>query len=85
MGHNITLQRSNYSEPSGLLGLIGDDDEDAPGGGRGAKGRARQAISDKRAPEGGKKKKSTMNIRTAVLYKKTFTQLLDESVSQALP
>ena len=54
MGHNITLQRSNYSEPSGLLGLIGDDDEDAPGGGRGAKGRARQAISDKRAPEGGK-------------------------------
>lgn len=44
------------------------------------KGRARQAISDKRLPEGAKKKKSSMNVRTAVLYKKTFTNLLDESV-----
>ncbi|KAK7690613.1 hypothetical protein QCA50_005712 [Cerrena zonata] len=83
--HLDELERSNYSEPSGLLGLIGDEDEDTPVTGRTAKGRARQTISDKRAPEGGKKKKSTMNIRTAVLYKKSFAQLLDESGISNLP
>ena len=60
------------------MGVAEDDEE--TGGGRTGKGRARQAISDKRAAELGKKKKSTMNVRTAVLYKKSFAQLLEESV-----
>ncbi|PSR88983.1 hypothetical protein PHLCEN_2v4945 [Hermanssonia centrifuga] len=76
------LGRSNYSEPSSTLGLTAEDDADGSGAtGRTAKGRARQTISDKRDIEGGgKKKKSNMNIRTAVLYKKSFALLLDESL-----
>jgi zinc finger HIT domain-containing protein 1 len=56
-----------------------DDDE----GGKTAKGRARQIISDKRTvdPVGGKKKKTTMNIRTAILYKKNLATIVEESVS----
>lgn len=73
------FQRSNYSEPS--LGLAGAEDEGEAGGSRATKGRARQALSDKRAAELGKKKKSTMNVRTAVLYKKSFAVLLEESAS----
>ena len=75
----LILQRSNYSEPSTLLGQADEDEE--VGGGRATKGRARQPISDKRAAEEGRKKKSTMNIRTAVLYKKNFALLVEESVS----
>ena len=59
---------------------VREEDEENGGGGRTAKGRARQTISDKRDAERGKKKKSTMNIRTAVLYKKNFALLLEESV-----
>ncbi|CAL1716804.1 unnamed protein product [Somion occarium] len=82
--HLDELERSNYSEPSGLLGFIQDEDEDKAAG-RSAKSRARQTISDKRIQEGAKKKKSSMNVRTAVLYKKTFSQLLDESGISGLP
>lgn len=82
-------QRSNYSEPTGSgahPGASGEPDEEDEGvapGGRTTKGRARQAtISDKRQWDGKKSKKSTMNIRTAILYKKNLTVLLDESVSE---
>jgi zinc finger HIT domain-containing protein 1 len=57
-----------------------DDEEE---GRKYAKGRARQTISDKRSGAEGasaKKKKSTMNIRTAILYKKNLATLLEDSV-----
>lgn len=76
-------QRSNYSEPAGA-GAGGEDEDDhgvAPGG-RTAKGRARQSIiSDK----GKKPKKSSMNVRTAVLYKKTLAVLIEDSVRAWMP
>lgn len=81
--HLDELERSNYSEPS--LGLAGAEDEGEAGGSRATKGRARQALSDKRAAELGKKKKSTMNVRTAVLYKKSFAVLLEESGIERYP
>ncbi|KAI0067390.1 hypothetical protein BV25DRAFT_1867864 [Artomyces pyxidatus] len=71
------LERSNYAEPSvSYLGL--EDDEDT---GKSGKGRARQTISDKRILTGAgtKRRKSTMNIRTAILYRKNLTTLIDES------
>lgn len=80
----ISFQKSNYAEPSGLN--IGDDDEE-DGGGKYTKGRARQIISDKRtlkipgSSPAATKKKSTMNIRTALLYRKNLATLIDESVS----
>lgn len=70
-------QRSNYAEPSNSF--LGDDEDD---GGKSAKSRARQTISDKRhVIDGGKKKKSSMNIRTALLYRKNLATLIEESVS----
>jgi len=83
--HLDELERSNYAEPSGVLGLLQGDEDDSVPGGRSAKGRARQTISDKRGPEGARKKKSSMNVRTAVLYKKTFAQLVEESGIAHLP
>lgn len=77
----MTVQRSNYSEPSAAVGAEEDEENSS---GRAGKGRARQAISDRRAAEAGKRKKSTMNVRTAVLYKKSFAVLLEESVSSPL-
>jgi hypothetical protein len=59
----------------------GDGDDEGAGGGKYAKGRARQTISDKRSLAGaGKKKKSTMNVRTALLYRKNLATLIEESV-----
>ncbi|KAI0661550.1 hypothetical protein C8Q70DRAFT_1043527 [Cubamyces menziesii] len=87
--HLDELERSNYSEPAGT-GVSGEGEEDegvAPSG-RTAKGRARQAtISDKRQWDGtGKKpKKSTMNVRTAILYKKTLAVLIEESGIEQMP
>ncbi|TCD60904.1 hypothetical protein EIP91_009315 [Steccherinum ochraceum] len=75
--HLDELERSNYAETSGAQGAAEEDEDEA--GGRPTKGRGRQAISDKLMPEGGRKKKSAMVIRTAVLYKKTFNTLLDEA------
>lgn len=69
-------QRSNYAEPS--ASFLGEEDEE---GGKSAKGRARQTISDKRhLNDGGKKKKSSMAIRTALLYRKNLATLIEESV-----
>jgi hypothetical protein len=51
--------------------------------GKSAKGRARQTVSDKRQLSGhsAKRKKTNMNIRTAILYRKNFATLIEESVS----
>ncbi|EDR08431.1 uncharacterized protein LACBIDRAFT_326874 [Laccaria bicolor S238N-H82] len=75
----MQMKRSNYAEPT-LLASV----EDTEGGGY-SKGRARQTISDKRnlnipgTSAAAKKKKSTMNVRTALLYRKNFATLLEES------
>lgn len=57
-----------------------DEDDQA---GKSAKGRARQTVSDKRQLSGpsAKRKKTNMNIRTAILYRKNFATLVEESVS----
>lgn len=73
------MQRSNYTEVD-----IDPDQADAPAEGPGRRGRgrgtARQTlISDKR-PSVHPNKKSTMNIRTALLYKKSLATLVEESV-----
>ncbi|KAF8072028.1 hypothetical protein FPV67DRAFT_1483581 [Lyophyllum atratum] len=83
--HLDELERSNYAEPTLLAG---EDDEE---GGKSAKGRARQTISDKRnlsiagTSAAAKKKKSTMNVRTALLYRKSLATLIDESNIASLP
>jgi zinc finger HIT domain-containing protein 1 len=62
------------------VSFLGEEEDD--GGGKSAKGRARQTISDKRhLNDGSKKKKSSMNVRTALLYRKNLATLIDESVS----
>ncbi|KAI9000518.1 hypothetical protein BD414DRAFT_511218 [Trametes punicea] len=85
--HLDELERSNYSEPAGTGG--GGEDEEDEGvalGGRTAKGRARQTtISDKRHWDGKKPKKSTMNVRTAILYKKSLAVLIEESGIEQMP
>ena len=76
----FSMQRSNYTEVD-----IGPDQADgtAEGSGRRGRGAARQAlISDKR-PSVHPNKKSTMNIRTALLYKKNLATLIEESVRRA--
>ncbi|KAI0329082.1 hypothetical protein GY45DRAFT_1371860 [Cubamyces sp. BRFM 1775] len=85
--HLDELERSNYSEPAGTgAGGEGEEDEGVAPGGRTAKGRARQAtISDKRQWDGKKPRKSTMNVRTAILYKKTLTVLIEESGIEQMP
>ncbi|KAG5645543.1 hypothetical protein DXG03_005818 [Asterophora parasitica] len=81
----MLAKRSNYAEPTLLAGE--DDDE----GGKSAKGRARQTISDKRnlniagTSAAAKKKKSTMSVRTALLYRKNLATLIDESNIASLP
>src|SRR6266849_1210309 len=57
-----------------------DEDDQA---GKSAKGRARQTVSDKRQLTGpsAKRKKTNMKIRTAILYRKNFATLVEESVS----
>ena len=76
------VKRSNYAETSLLAG---EDDEE--GGSK--KGRARQTISDKRnlnilgSSAAAKKKKSTMSVRTALLYRKNLATLIEESVRNA--
>jgi len=80
--HLDELERSNYAEPT--VSFLGEDEDD--GGGKSAKGRARQTISDKRhLSDGSKKKKSSMNVRTALLYRKNLATLIDESGIANLP
>lgn len=72
--HLDELEKSNYTEL--------DDEQTAAEGGvrRGHRGTARHTlISDQRA--GYKKKKSTMNVRSALMYKKNLATLIEESVS----
>lgn len=63
--------------------MAGDEVEE--GGGK-YKGRGRQTISDKRnlnilgTSPAARKKKSTMNVRTALLYRKNLATLIEESV-----
>ncbi|PPQ83446.1 hypothetical protein CVT25_007037 [Psilocybe cyanescens] len=86
--HLDELERSNYAEPT-LLAGVGDEDEE--GGNKYHKGRGRQIISDKRnlnilgTSPAAKKKKSTMNVRTALLYRKNLATLIDESNIASLP
>lgn len=80
----IFSKRSNYVESAGIFE---DDDEGTTAGGRTAKSRAaaRQIISDKKDwGDGSKKKKSTMNVRTALLYRKNLATLAEESVRAKL-
>ncbi|KAI0249142.1 hypothetical protein BJV78DRAFT_718027 [Lactifluus subvellereus] len=82
--HLDELERSNYAEPSSsYLGSMDEDDQ----AGKSAKGRARQTISDKRLLSGpsAKRKKANMNIRTAILYRKNFATLIEESGLANLP
>ncbi|KAF9266509.1 hypothetical protein L218DRAFT_971406 [Marasmius fiardii PR-910] len=79
--HLDELERSNYSESA----AVNDGEEGY------TKGRARQPISDKRNlnltgnSPAAKKKKSTMNVRSALLYRKNFATLLEESKIASLP
>ncbi|KAJ8582734.1 hypothetical protein M405DRAFT_854528 [Rhizopogon salebrosus TDB-379] len=75
--HLDELERSNYTEPSITL----DDDDEAVISG---KHRVRQIVSDKRDPNA-KKKKSSTKVRTALLYRKNFATLIEESRIAALP
>lgn len=85
--HLDELERSNYSEAN--VASVSDDE----GGEGGTKhGRARQTISDKRTnliipgpSPAARKKKSTMNVRTALLYKKNLSTLIAESGIASLP
>ncbi|KAH7925470.1 hypothetical protein BV22DRAFT_1112265 [Leucogyrophana mollusca] len=82
--HLDELERSNYAEPS--ISLLGEEEEDGAGG-KYAKGRARQTISDKRhfGDASGKKKKTSMNVRTALLYRKNLATLIEEAGIAHLP
>ncbi|KAI0925892.1 hypothetical protein AcW1_008203 [Taiwanofungus camphoratus] len=83
--HLDELERSNYAEPSASALFPGLEEDEEVTGGRHGKGRARQVISDKKEWDGRKKKKSTMSVRTAVLYKKSLAVLIEESGIANLP
>ncbi|KAF8442416.1 hypothetical protein L210DRAFT_3349734, partial [Boletus edulis BED1] len=78
--HLEELEHTNYAASS-LLNEP-DSDPEAPSTQK-SKFRARQTvISDKRTfptVSAAKKKKSTMNVRTAILYRKGIAALIDES------
>ncbi|KAF9223474.1 hypothetical protein BS17DRAFT_796120 [Gyrodon lividus] len=84
--HLEELERTNYAAST----LLNDPDSD-PGSSSNQKSkfRARQiVISDKRTfgtPNEGKKKKSSMNVRTAILYRKGLAALIEESGLSSLP
>lgn len=76
------IQRTNYAASS----LLNEPDSDPEASSnQKSKFRARQTvISDKRTfptVNAAKKKKSSMNVRTAILYRKGLAALIDESVS----
>ncbi|KAJ4480047.1 hypothetical protein J3R30DRAFT_3656964 [Lentinula aciculospora] len=87
--HLDELEKSNYNESAPLS--VGEDDDD-PTTGKYSKGRARQTlISDKRNLKlkgnspAATKKKSTMNVRGALLYRKNLATLIEESGIASLP
>ncbi|KAF8842061.1 hypothetical protein BDN67DRAFT_966227 [Paxillus ammoniavirescens] len=84
--HLEELERTNYAAST----LLNDPDTDPEStSNQKSKSRARQAvISDKRTfgtPNEGKRKKSSMNVRTAILYRKGFPTLIEESGLASLP
>ncbi|KIK62493.1 hypothetical protein GYMLUDRAFT_41946 [Collybiopsis luxurians FD-317 M1] len=89
--HLDELERSNHNESASLT--VGEDDDETTQGNKyTAKGRARQTlISDKRnlnlsgTSPAATKKKSTMNVRTALLYRKNLATLIEESGIASLP
>ncbi|KAJ3768225.1 hypothetical protein FB446DRAFT_752433 [Lentinula raphanica] len=88
--HLDQLEKSNYNESASLA--VGEDDDEPAVGKYNGKGRARQTlISDKinvklagNSPAA-TKKKSTMNIRSALLYRKNLATLIEESGIASLP
>ena len=78
--HSTPGQQSNYAE------TIGEDAGEASGKSRHAKGKARTPITDQRKVNllgnspATKRKKSTMAVRTALLYPTNFNALLEKSV-----
>jgi zinc finger HIT domain-containing protein 1 len=81
--HLDELERSNYAEPSVN---IDQEDDDGAGAGSARRGRAaRQSIISDRRGSGTKKSKSTMNVRSALLYRKNLASLIDESGIAGLP
>ncbi|KAF7308494.1 HIT-type domain-containing protein [Mycena chlorophos] len=81
--HLAELERSNYAEQSTNIG----EEDEGNGTVKHGKGRARMLISERHTfvIPGSKKKKSTMNVRTALLYRKTFATLLEDSGLDRLP
>ncbi|KAH0833254.1 HMGL-like-domain-containing protein [Lanmaoa asiatica] len=84
--HLEELERTNYAASS----LLNEPDSDPEASSsQKSKFRARQTvISDKRTfptVNAAKKKKSTMNVRTAILYRKGLAALIDESGVASLP
>ncbi|KAF7303766.1 HIT-type domain-containing protein [Mycena indigotica] len=71
--HLIELEKSNYEEPNFTAG----DEEET---GNHSKGRARTLISEKRNFNipGLKRKKSSMSVRSALIYRKNFSTLLED-------
>ncbi|KAG2017835.1 hypothetical protein CC2G_007309 [Coprinopsis cinerea AmutBmut pab1-1] len=84
--HLDELEKSNYTEPTLLVPTVEDEEEAGY-----SKGRGRQTISDKRklnipgTSPAATGKKSTMAVRTAVLYRKNFATLLEESNISSMP
>lgn len=85
--HLEELERTNYTASTLFNDLDSDPESSANPK---SKFRARQTvISDKRTfgnpNEGKAKKKSTMNVRTAILYRKGLPTLIEESGISTLP
>lgn len=75
MNHN-RIQRTNYTEPT--VSIVGVSYGE---GGMSARGRARETVSDKRVWPGKNRKKTLpKNVRDALIYRKNFATLLEESV-----
>ena len=78
-GLTLRAQRSNYAEVD-----IDPDQADSTAENSGRRrGSARQTLLSDKRPSVHPNKKSTMNIRTALLYKKNLATLIEESVSTA--
>lgn len=80
----VDIQRSNYVEAT----LVAEDDEAGTAGASRRGGR--QLISDKRnltipgTSPAATKKKSTMNVRTALLYQKNLAKHIEDSVRSCI-
>lgn len=80
--HLDELEASNYAEPSSSK--RGLEDKDAGAASKGD--RTRTSLSEQRAAAAGAvRKKSTMAVRTALLYRKTLATLIDDSGIASYP